>query len=190
MKNEISKAYHLKTKFYCALRYCFCLTTWYLLPLYIDNFLQAQQTSAEVYSNQTSNTYQVVHVNSLKMNEISSQVIRHFNKLYPNSEPTWKKQGKNFLATIVKDGKYIRALFSKDGYLLYHIITGKEWHLPTSVRNLIKSIYYDFSIASINEVNVKDQKFWTVNLQGNSELVIVRVTDEDIEELHRYLLSK
>jgi len=126
----------------------------------------------------------------LRSNEVSRKAIQHFNELYKNSNPSWQRLGNNFLATLVQDNKYIKALFAPNGFLYYHISSGSERDMPGDVRRLVKSTYFDYTITSVKQVTSDNKTAWLVNMQDDRDLVIIKVVDNQMEEVEQYTLSK
>jgi len=124
----------------------------------------------------------------LDAKDVRGKTQKSFSKLYKGTIPSWSALDNNFLATFELNGRHARALFSGNGYALYTIIRGTEKDLPNSVRGIVKSNYYDFTIGTVNEVRVADKTAWFVNFQSNKELVVVKVVENELEVVSSYIL--
>ena len=102
----------------------------------------------------------------------------------------WFEADKNFLVKFNLDGHENRALFAKDGRLIYHIIYGTEKDLPGDVRRLIKSTYYDQVITRILKIIQDDRLIWVIHMEDNQEYIMARVEDNELEETKRMLKTE
>lgn len=98
----------------------------------------------------------------------------------------WYKMNKNYLVHFIRSDMQNKALFHKNGYLVYHIMYGFENNLPDDVRKAVKSNYVDYDIT--RAVNVKQDRrdIWVVNLETDKKLILVRVEEGAIEEVGNY----
>jgi hypothetical protein len=79
-----------------------------------------------------------------------------------------------------------RALFEKNGALVYHISFGFEDNLPGDVKQLVQDNYGDYYIKRAINVEQGDRNIWVINMENNKKLVIVRVEDGSLEEVGNY----
>jgi hypothetical protein len=118
---------------------------------------------------------------------VNASINKTFEQFFKNvSHLRWYQVGKNFLAKFIQNDQENRALFTKNGYLVYHISYGAEKHLPSEVRKLIKSSYFDYSIETILKVFQDNRTVWVVNLVDDKNWVIVKVEDGEMEEVKTY----
>src|SRR5688572_18508793 len=94
----------------------------------------------------------VVSVTSSNV-EVSTKLNKAFLSTFKEaSNLRWYEINKNFLVKFIQNDREHRALFTKSGELIYHISYGAEELLPTEVRHLVKSNYYDQSITRVLKV--------------------------------------
>jgi hypothetical protein len=118
---------------------------------------------------------------------VSEKVSDAFSKEFTEAEnPRWYKLNKNYLVTFIEKDMDNKALFKKNGYMIYHIAYGKEQNLPDDVRKLIKSNYVDFDITNTFNVHQDKRNIWIANLEDAKKLVIVRIEEGAIEEVGNY----
>lgn len=123
--------------------------------------------------------------------KIYENVVEEFEKKFTNAENVrWEKNKKNFLAKFSLGGLDKRALFNPKGLMIYEISYGKEKHLPTGIRKEVKKNYVEFLITSAILVNEANRSIWVINLEDDSHYVTVRVENDEIEEVKKYLKSK
>ena len=119
--------------------------------------------------------------------KVIEKIQNAFNSQFANAENArWYEVDKNFLVEFFKDDQEQRALFTKKGYLIYHISYGSEKHLPPKVRTLVKSTYFDYNITRVIKVNEDKRLVWFVNLEDNKSFFLVKVEDGEMEEAKRY----
>jgi hypothetical protein len=88
------------------------------------------------------------------------------------------------------DDRENRALLTKNGQIVYHISYGTETFLPSDVRHVIKSKYYDQNISRVLNVKQNERNIWVISLEDANEFIMARVEDMELEETQRYQKSK
>ena len=115
---------------------------------------------------------------------------KSFNRYFKNAENVnWYNLKKDFLVEFENNGRKTRALFGKNGYRHYAITYGAENSLPKDVRRSVKSMYYDFNILNVVEVETPlvDNTVWLVLLKDDKNTVIARVIDGGVDEYARFI---
>lgn len=119
--------------------------------------------------------------------KVSNVLNKAFTKAFPNAESvSWYKLDKDFLAKFIQHDMDHNALFKKNGIMKYDISFGYEEHLPEDVRNMVQSSYSDFKITRAIDVKEAGRDIWVVNLEGMNDYVIVRVEEQQLEEVQRF----
>jgi hypothetical protein len=122
---------------------------------------------------------------------INAKVNSAFEQFFKNaSNIIWYEIDRKFLVKFIQNDQLNRALFTKNGQLIYHISYGFEKHLPFEVRHLVKSNYYDQSITRVLKVNQEKRTIWVINLEDDKDHIMVRVEDMELEETQRMHKSK
>jgi hypothetical protein len=117
---------------------------------------------------------------------VTAKVNKSFEEMFNNtSQQKWSKVHEKFMVDFIQNDQKNRALFTKNGELIYHISYGVERNLPTEVRHLIKSHYYDQAITWVYKVNQDDRNIWVVSMEDSKDLVMVRVEDMEVQETQR-----
>lgn len=118
--------------------------------------------------------------------KVSNDLNKAFKKAFPGAEELrWYKQNKDYLAKFIKDDVSHNALFKKNGFLKYDISFGYENNLPGEVLKMVMDTYQDFNITRAVNVKSAGRDIWVVNLEGMRNYVIVRVEDQELEEVRR-----
>lgn len=76
-----------------------------------------------------------------------------------------------------------RDFYNKKGNRLFTIAYYDEKGLPAAVRSLVKSVYYDYTIVTVEEVRLPERKVYLVDLQDDTSIKTVRVADDEMEEV-------
>ena len=122
---------------------------------------------------------------------VSATVNKAFEQFFTNATHIrWYEINKKFLVKFIQNDQENRALFTKNGVLVYHISYGTEKHLPSEVRDLIKRNYYDQSITRVLKVNQDKRNIWVVSLEDAKDYIMARVEDMELEETQRMHKSK
>jgi hypothetical protein len=117
---------------------------------------------------------------------VSARVNKSFEQMFTNtSQRKWSKVHEKFMVEFIQNDQKNRALFTKNGELIYHISFGVEKNLPTEVRNVVKSHYYDQTITWVYKINQDDRNIWVVSMEDAEDLVMVRVEDMELQETQR-----
>jgi hypothetical protein len=128
----------------------------------------------------------------LRLNEVSSRAVRHFNKTFKNVDSVkWSKllEGKGgFGAYFVTDGIPTSVRYDKGGnYECCFREYFDDRLLPKEIRHLVKSNYYDFDIRFIKEVNMFDNTVYLVTLEDKASWKNILVTEFKIIVLKEFL---
>ena len=119
---------------------------------------------------------------SFKDNDIAinEHAVTDFSKNFKNSgAPSWFRIKDGFLAKSEKDGTHIRVFYDLKGRWSSTILTYGEDKLPSNVRRLVKSTYYDHKIYMVNEISIGEQIIYMVSIEDKEGYKTIRVTDEE-----------
>lgn len=118
---------------------------------------------------------------------VRAKVMRTFLRYFADAaDVRWHLSDNRYFASFKNEGRLCKALFDYKGGLLYIIQYVGEKDLPKDVRRQLKSTYVDYRITAVSEVDANNVKSWVVNLQDGDNLIVVRLTDGALEELHHY----
>ena len=115
---------------------------------------------------------------------VSAKVEKAFKAAFKDAEdPHWVKLNKDFLVNFIMKQQQNTALYRKNGFMIYHLAFGGEKSLPADIRKIIKPNYYDYNITKVVKVNEANRNIWVVNLEDSKSFVIVRVENDELEEV-------
>jgi len=118
---------------------------------------------------------------------VTKEVENAFNRTFPNAENVkWYTLQKDLLAKFMESDMKHNALFKKNGYLKYDIGFGKEENLPETIKKRVIDAYEDFKILNATNVKSAGRDIWVLNLEGKTNYVIVRIEEDELEEVKRY----
>ena len=158
----------------------------------LGNLAYAQQASGpRDYNDNTEIFANVFNANTAApVPVVSEKALQSFSKSFKNHvSANWYQVGKHFLATFEENGKKQKALFNKNGAMIYSIAYGFEKDLPADLRKQIKSNYYDQSISMAIEVNENNRTIWVVRLEDETTTTTVRLENGEMEEVQKFRKS-
>ena len=118
---------------------------------------------------------------------VTEEVENAFNRTFPNAvNVKWYTLQKDLLAKFMESDMKHNALFKKNGYLKYDIGFGKEENLPETIKKRVIDAYEDFKILNATNVKSAGRDIWVLNLEGKTNYVIVRIEEDELEEVKRY----
>ena len=118
---------------------------------------------------------------------VNKEVNKAFKKSFPKAQNLkWYEMNKFYLARFIESDMKHQALFTQKGYLKYDISYGYEQNLPVEIRDRILGAYEDYKITHVANVKEAGRNIWVTNLESLNHLVMVRVEDEEMEEVQKF----
>ena len=122
---------------------------------------------------------------------VNKKVQKSFAHYFASvTDQKWSMAGKNFHCSFYTNGLLSYVLFNKRGNLIYTIAYGTEKNLPSDVRKIIKSEYYDYIISVAIKVKQNERDIWIVYLRNGINQLTVRVEDGEMEKVQEFAKSK
>ncbi len=139
------------------------------------------------------NAYRTEHITAVQadgrkmyLNNISSKAITDFKKRFNNVDnEVWRKEPDgDFIASFNQDGAMYMVYYNEKG--TWQAITKRypEAQMSFELRDIVKSKYYDFSIAGITEVETlanKGKPVYMVIIKYKAATKIIRVSDGEMD---------
>lgn len=114
----------------------------------------------------------------------------NLSRYFPEAEnPRWYALNKDYLVKFMTYRQEHRALFNKKGKVIYHISYGWEKALPATISRQVRTAYLDYEIYRAIKISERNRVVWVINLQDTKELVMIRVEDDELEEIQRLTKS-
>ena len=129
---------------------------------------------------------------SVSINEINTKAVRNFDKEFKNATAVkWIKTSNGlFAAHFVSDGIQNLVCYNKKGNYQCMLRYYKEEKLPSEVRHLVKSSYYDFDIYLVTEVDINGKVAYVVKMEDKTSWKTIKVVDGEMETMEEYIKSK
>lgn len=141
---------------------------------------------AELLAQDRDSVVQLPAVTVTAIARVNRDVSDAFKKAFPDAKKLrWYAFNRDYIAKFISDDMSHSALFKKNGYLKYDISYGSERNLPEEIRNRVQSTYQDFKIDRVANVKESGRNIWVINLESLRNYVMVRVEEEEMEEVKR-----
>jgi hypothetical protein len=116
----------------------------------------------------------------LNRNEINISAVRDFLDRFDKVDnAVWFSVSKGgYEAYFVQDGYGNRVIYDRKGGWILSLINYNEDKLPSDIRNAVKSIYFDFDIILVEEVQTIEGVLYIVYLEDNLNIRLVKVSKE------------
>jgi hypothetical protein len=127
----------------------------------------------------------------LRRNDVSIRAQRNFMKQYKNvADARWVISGNGLLAAYFTEaGITCRRYYNRKGVYEYMIRYYKEDKLHRSIRHLVRSQYYDFTISQVTEVSRSGNVAYFIDLEDKVSWKTIRVFDNEMEVVDEFLKS-
>jgi hypothetical protein len=123
----------------------------------------------------------------LNRNEINIWAVRDFLDRFDKVDNVlWFSSNKDgFEAYFVQDGYGNRVIYDRKGDWQFSLINYTKDKLPRDIRMVVQSIYFDFDITLVEEVQTIEGVEYIVYLEDKSNIIIVNVNKKgQMEVLH------
>jgi len=116
-----------------------------------------------------------------------SKAVKNFEKTFKNvADEKWYEMPDGFRVTFTEKDVRCRLDYDKKGNWMHTIRYYDEKELPVEVRRLVVSSYLDYSIRTVEEVEAPhDVKFYVIHLEGETNWINIKVSDNEITELEK-----
>jgi hypothetical protein len=173
-----------------------------MLAISLIFYGQATKTGLGVSNNISSaeSPASKTNVSTLDRSDVRSKAVREFVRSYKNvSNEKWYNVQDGFIAMFILDDINYRVDYDKKGNWLHTIRTYNENKLPSDVRHLVKSSYYDYNIIVVQEIEIPWEPFmdfatepfiYIVHLEGKTKLINLRVSNGEMDEWQKFDKSK
>ena len=120
---------------------------------------------------------------------VNEKAFKSFSGMYKGfTQMGWSQlKDKSILFRFYENGILNRAFYSSNGTWLHTVSSYEEAQLPKNIRGMVNGRYYDFKITFVNEVLSPDTKpVYLVQLQDAKKILIVKMNEEEIEEVQEF----
>lgn len=129
-----------------------------------------------------------IYINGTSPNLIASRAIRNFSKDFKGAaDVRWiLSDDGGYIAKFIHKGVACRADYDYKGYCLTSYKYYNEDKLPREVRQLVKSIYFDFNIYRVAELFISNKTVYVVTLEGNESWMKISVIDGEMAVVENF----
>lgn len=113
------------------------------------------------------------------VNTISLKAIKDFKGRFVNAkDEKWYTINGGFMTYFNQDGFGNRAFYDKKGHWTASMKFCSENKLPHDIRAVVKSTYYDFTITTIEVIEIPEHRVYLVHLEDATKIKVVRVSED------------
>jgi len=121
------------------------------------------------------------------LSDIHPRAVKDFEKSFKGiTNEQWLRLGDGYIASFTADSVQTRVGYNRKGSREYTLRNYSEKKLPREVRNIVKSVYHDYTIINVAEVDFDDQPVFIVYMQDETHLKTIGVYDGEIKEIRNY----
>ena len=125
------------------------------------------------------------------MDESTVESARNFARLYGEGKnEKWYSLPGGSLARFEDQGIGYRVVFDKKGNWVYTLKQYTEKELPAAVRAMVKSVYYDYPVAWVKEVNQSQSVVYPIHVENDQEWKTIRVADDGMDVMEEFTKSE
>ncbi len=114
-------------------------------------------------------------------NDIRSVALRHFMSAYGESlNADWNLTRFGYRAEFKKEEIKYLVDYNKGGFWISTIRFYSEKQMPRDIRRIVKSVYFDYEIELVSEVNYGKHVVYHINIQDETSLKKLIVMDGEM----------
>lgn len=119
---------------------------------------------------------------------VNARAIRDFGQRFTDaSNVQWYSSENGFVSYFKENGFGNRVFYNKNGHWQYSLIFYGENKLPRDIRAIVKSVYFDYQITMVEEVQTVDGMVYLFHLEDRQNLKILKVNREgEMETLQEF----
>ena len=127
------------------------------------------------------------HKANYALSDIHPRAIQDFQRSFKDiTSEEWSKLDNGYIASFTIDSVKTKVAYNRHGIRNYTLQYYNEQKLPREVRNMVKSVYYDYAIFNVIEVNLNDQPIYLVYMRDETHLKTIRVSNGEMQEVQNY----
>ena len=170
-----------------------CFTGMSLL-LFMNIPVNAQLSFVKVETSKTNPFNESTVSNAsdnIEPSAVSHKAVKDFDRNFKNANAKWYQVENQFIAMFTADDVSYQVAYDKKGHKLYSIRNYDENKLPVDIRHNVKSIYYDYTITLVQEIEMPLKPLtFIVHLDGKTDLINLRISDGEMDVWQKFNKSK
>ncbi|MEO6454054.1 MAG: hypothetical protein ABIN97_08285 [Ginsengibacter sp.] len=132
--------------------------------------------------------------NAVSLTGINIKAVKNFKKHYKLvNDEKWYKASDGFSASFNSDGIKNILFYDNKGYWTGSLKIYGEDKMSRAVRDMVKRVYYDYTITIVDEIetlNTKDKPVYIVHLEDNYSIKLIKVRDDDMDVYSEFKKAK
>jgi hypothetical protein len=121
-------------------------------------------------------------------NNIPVKAYRHFKKTFAGvSGEQWSVTSNGFMSVFTIDGAVSRVFYNNKGNWLFTIECYGESKLPADARAILKSVYPDYSILTVEEIQKPERIIYQVDITCNKNWKTIRICEGEMELVNDFV---
>jgi hypothetical protein len=145
---------------------------------------QAQKINKVAYAETDTSGYFTFGEKTPKLllNEISIKAVRHFNVSFNTPlHVKWDRIPGGVSVHFISDGIKKLVAYTGKGTWIHTLSFYDEHKLPQYVKHLVKSVYYDFAINQVVQIEEDDELVYMIQLEDSMSFKTVAVDDYEMK---------
>jgi len=142
-------------------------------------------TQTPVHQTGYTNVGNAMDSQPLLRSEINIRAVRHFMKTFPSvRDEKWFVITNGYMVKYKQeDSVSVRVDYDVKGNWSYTIRYYNEKKLPKDVRKLVRSTWYDYTISTIEELQIDTNFIYIVHIHDGDDWKMIRVADGEATEI-------
>jgi hypothetical protein len=128
-----------------------------------------------------------VYVPDIK--DVNARAVKDFRQRFNDARNVlWFSNGNGFISYFIQNGYGDRAFYNKNGLWQYSLIFYGEDKLPRDIRAAVKSVYFDYDITMVEEVQSNEGMAYIFHLEDRQNIKILKVkVDGEMEVIQDFI---
>lgn len=121
-------------------------------------------------------------------NDVPAKAYRHFKKTFAGiTGELWSVTAGGFMTRFTMNGAVSRAFYDNKGNWQFTIACYGESKLPPDTRATLKSVYPDYTILTVEEIQMPARTIYQVDIVYNKNWKTVRMYDGEMELVNDFV---
>src|SRR5687768_7573970 len=113
--------------------------------------------------------------------DVNIHATRDFKRNFKNAtDVKWVKHENGASVYFKNDGLKMRSSYNINGKKEYTLKYYEETKMPSDLRKLVRSNYYDHNIVIVTEVNRHNHTSYLVKMENEKEYLTLKISDEEM----------
>ena len=116
---------------------------------------------------------------AVDLSKVHAKAIKDFeSKFGAGLDVSWTKISDGFVSNFKVDGFTTRVFYDRKGRWQYTVKGYGENKLPRDIRSIVKSIYYDYTITMVEEVQSINNMVYVIHQEDAKSIMKIRITKD------------